>query len=153
MDNWHPTATGIRPHKDHGSLKAWTTEQPRRELHIDERARWLHRLANLVPLNRARNSKALNYDFDRKKSAYFVGTSGVCSYALTSQVLHTNGWTPTVVAARQDALLEAHYHFVLRLNKDALSISTREYIQPSSSCMGECAGNSCRRYQWLGAYP
>lgn len=46
-----------------------------------------------------------------------------------------------------------HYHFVLRLNKDALSISTREYIQPSSSCMGECAGNSCRRYQWLGAYP
>ena len=73
---------------------------------VDERARWLHRLANLVPLNRARNSKALNYDFDRKKSAYFVGTSGVCAYALTSQVLHTNGWTPTVVAARQDALLD-----------------------------------------------
>lgn len=43
---------------------------------VDERARWLHRLANLVPLNRARNSKGLNYDFDRKKSAYFAGTSG-----------------------------------------------------------------------------
>ncbi len=73
---------------------------------VDERALWLHRLANLVPLNRARNSKALNYDFDRKKSAYFVGTSGVCSYALTSQVLHTDGWTPTVVATRQDVLLD-----------------------------------------------
>ena len=43
---------------------------------VDERARWLNRLANLVPLNRARNCKALNYDFDRKKSAYFVGSSG-----------------------------------------------------------------------------
>ena len=73
---------------------------------VNERERWLHRLANLVPLNRARNSKALNYDFDRKKSAYFVGTSGVCSYALTSQVLHMDGWTPTVVAERQDALLD-----------------------------------------------
>ncbi|MEW3673880.1 HNH endonuclease family protein, partial [Pseudomonas aeruginosa] len=26
------------------------------------RMKWLHRLANLVPLTRARNSKALNYD-------------------------------------------------------------------------------------------
>ncbi|MDI3799286.1 HNH endonuclease family protein, partial [Pseudomonas aeruginosa] len=32
------------------------------------RMKWLHRLANLVPLTRARNSKALNYDFAKKKS-------------------------------------------------------------------------------------
>lgn len=72
----------------------------------DERARWLHRLANLVPLTRARNSRALNYDFDRKKSAYFAGSSGVTTYALTSQVLHASSWTPEVVAGRQEELLE-----------------------------------------------
>jgi hypothetical protein len=73
---------------------------------IDERMQWLHRLANLVPLNRARNSKAFNYDFDRKKSAYFLGSSGVSSYALTSQVLHETEWTPAVAASRQLALLK-----------------------------------------------
>ncbi len=72
----------------------------------DERARWLHRLANLVPLTRARNSRALNYDFDRKKTAYFAGSSGVTTYALTSQVLHASSWTPEVVAGRQEELLE-----------------------------------------------
>ncbi len=72
---------------------------------VEERALWLHRLANLVPLTRARNSKALNYDFERKKSAYFAGSSGVTAYALTSQVLHEECWTPAVVAARQQDLL------------------------------------------------
>lgn len=60
----------------------------------------------LVPLNRARNAKALNYDFDRKKSAYFLGSSGVSSYALTSQVLHEVEWTPAVAEQRQQALLK-----------------------------------------------
>ncbi len=73
---------------------------------VDERARWLHRLANLVPLTRARNSKALNYDFDRKKSAYFSGSSGVNAYALTSQVLHEAQWTPVVAERRQQSMLE-----------------------------------------------
>ncbi|SCZ33308.1 MULTISPECIES: DUF262 domain-containing protein [unclassified Pseudomonas] len=73
---------------------------------VDERARWLHRLANLVPLTRARNSKALNYDFDRKKSAYFAGNSGVNAYALTSQVLHEAEWTPVVAERRQKSMLE-----------------------------------------------
>lgn len=73
---------------------------------VDERALWLHRLANLVPLTRARNSRALNYDFDKKKSAYFAGSSGVTTYALTSQVLHAHSWAPDVVAERQEALLE-----------------------------------------------
>lgn len=78
---------------------------------VDERARWLHRLANLVPLTRARNSKALNYDFDRKKSAYFAGSSGVNAYALTTQVLHEAQWTPVVAERRQQSMLE-----VLRLS-------------------------------------
>lgn len=69
------------------------------------RAHWIHRLANLVPLNRKRNSAAQNYDFDQKKHAYFAGRQGVSSYVLTTQVLTTPHWTPEVVEARQAMLL------------------------------------------------
>lgn len=71
----------------------------------DEQQLWVHRLANLVPLNQRRNSAAQNYDFDTKKTAYFAGRSGVSSYVLTTQVLNTKEWTPTVVQQRQNDLL------------------------------------------------
>jgi hypothetical protein len=71
----------------------------------DEQHTWVHRLANLVPLNQRRNSAAQNYDFDAKKKAYFVGRSGVSSYVLTTQVLNTQDWTPDVVQKRQTDLL------------------------------------------------
>jgi hypothetical protein len=35
----------------------------------DEREYWLHRLADLVPLDRRKNSAAANLGFDEKKSA------------------------------------------------------------------------------------
>lgn len=72
----------------------------------DVRKSWVHRIANLVPLTQKRNSKAQNFDFDTKKTAYFGGKRGVSSYVLTTQVLKTNTWTPTVVAQRQKDLLE-----------------------------------------------
>jgi hypothetical protein len=72
----------------------------------DEQHAWVHRLANLVPLNQRRNSAAQNYDFDAKKKAYFVGRSGVSSYILTTQVLGTKEWTPKIVESRQSELLE-----------------------------------------------
>ncbi|NCC37112.1 MAG: HNH endonuclease, partial [Chloroflexia bacterium] len=71
-----------------------------------KRASWLHRLANLVPLTQRRNSQAQNYDFDKKKNAYFGGRQGVSSYILTTQVLSTPVWTPSVVGQRQKDLLE-----------------------------------------------
>lgn len=70
------------------------------------RKKWVHRLANLLPLTQKRNSKAQNYDFDLKKSAYFGGKNGVSSYALTTQVLNMTQWTPTVVEQRQLDLIE-----------------------------------------------
>lgn len=66
---------------------------------------WVHRLANLVPLNKRRNSQAQNYDFEVKKTAYFQGRSNVSSYALTSQVLNALAWTPETVQQRQSELL------------------------------------------------
>lgn len=71
----------------------------------DDRKRWVHRLANLVPLNKKKNSAAQNYDFERKCDTYFKGKSDVSSYALTSQVLSKKQWTPEIVEDRQDALL------------------------------------------------
>ena len=67
---------------------------------------WLHRLANLVPLNQRRNSQAQNHDFERKKKAYFGGKQGVSSYVLTTQVLNTQSWTPAVVEQRQGDLID-----------------------------------------------
>jgi hypothetical protein len=72
----------------------------------DQRDAWLHRLANLVPLNQRRNSAAQNYDFDKKKTAYFGGRSGISSFVLTTQVLSTASWEPQVVEARQRILLD-----------------------------------------------
>lgn len=80
----------------------WLEEWPEEE----QRRRWVHRLANLVPLNQRRNSQAHNYGFERKKKAYFGGRKMVSSYVLTSQVLNAEVWTPEVVAERQERLLE-----------------------------------------------
>ena len=72
----------------------------------DGRKNWVHRIANLVPLTQKRNSKAQNFNFDTKKTAYFGGKRGVSSYVLTTQVLKTAEWTPSVVDQRQKDLLE-----------------------------------------------
>ncbi len=79
----------------------WATWWPSKA----EQLAWVNRLANLVPLNRRRNSAAQNYDFETKKKAYFGGRSGVSSYVLTTQVLGTKEWTPAVVQTRQADLL------------------------------------------------
>ncbi|MDT0300611.1 DUF262 domain-containing protein [Streptomonospora wellingtoniae] len=73
----------------------------------DQRAFWTHRLANLVLLNRRKNSAAQNYDFDKKKSSYFGGNQGVATFALTTQVLAAQTWTPDVLDQRQRKLVEA----------------------------------------------
>lgn len=80
----------------------WATWWP----NVADQMRWVHRLANLVPLNRRRNSQAQNFDFDKKKTAYFVGKQGVSSYVLTTQVLQKATWTPADVQSRQNDLID-----------------------------------------------
>ena len=69
-----------------------------------ERSRWTHRLANLVLLSSRKNTRASNYEFDRKKEEYFQ-RGGVQTFALTSQVIGQVEWTPTVLENRQRELL------------------------------------------------
>jgi len=71
-----------------------------------ERGYWTHRLANLIPLNFRRNAKASNYDFEKKKSAYFGGSKQVSSFVLTTQVLQAKSWSPEHVKSRQAQLLD-----------------------------------------------
>lgn len=71
----------------------------------DIRNRWLHKIANLVPLARRVNSAAQNYDFDEKKEKYFKNSrTGTTSYKLTTQVTTTPVWTEDVVKERQKYL-------------------------------------------------
>lgn len=70
----------------------------------DERTYWTHRLGNLLLLNRTKNSEAQNYDFDVKKWKYFTSSKGAALFALTTQVLSYQEWTPTVVEQRQAEL-------------------------------------------------
>ena len=69
----------------------------------EQREMWTHRLANLVLLSRRKNSQAQNFDFERKKNEYFQ-RNGVATFAITSQVLHRQDWTPDVLAERQEEL-------------------------------------------------
>lgn len=75
----------------------------------EEQERWLHRLANLIPLNKRHNSAASNWDFNKKKNKYFPDNGDVSSYALTTQVLSKEEWTPAIVEARQEYLLNKLY--------------------------------------------
>lgn len=72
----------------------------------EERDHWVHRLANLVLLDKKKNSEAQNYDFDEKKSRYFRSASGVTPFTLTMEVFDTAAWTPELLLARQLHLLE-----------------------------------------------
>lgn len=70
-----------------------------------ERAKWLHKLGNLIPLEGRKNTSASNYDFTAKKNVYFF-RKGVTSYALASQIAACTEWTPEIVAERQKKILE-----------------------------------------------
>jgi len=71
----------------------------------NEREAWTHRLANLVPLDRKKNSSASNYDFAKKKDAYFMGKGKASPFVLTQEVRSENEWTPAILAERQKRLV------------------------------------------------
>ena len=56
-------------------------------------------------LSHRKNSAAQNYDFEKKKTKYFVSRGKVSPFALTTQVLNEAQWTPDVIPRRQADLL------------------------------------------------
>lgn len=71
----------------------------------EKRDSWTHRLANLVPLDRKKNSSASNYDFSKKKNAYFKGQGTESPFILTQQVRQVKEWTPSLLHDRQKSLV------------------------------------------------
>lgn len=89
-----------------------------------ERLFWVHRLGNLALLTRKKNSAASNYDFDRKKAAYFA-KGGVSPFPLTTQVLGPKAWTAEVLEERQKqllAVLEAHWRLQERQSPQVVAM-------------------------------
>lgn len=70
------------------------------------RERDVHRLGNLVLLNRKQNASAKNYEFEKKKRSYFATKDGGSPFMLTTQVLAEDEWTPDVFERRQKMLLQ-----------------------------------------------
>lgn len=77
-----------------------------RAFNEEERARWTHRLANLVLLPRARNSAAGNLEFEDKKKKYFADGKGASPFVITTQVLAAKEWTPYILERRQETLMK-----------------------------------------------
>jgi len=71
----------------------------------EERERYVNRIGNLVLLSSGKNSQAQNYDFELKKQKYFTTKNGVSPFALTTQVLNEQEWTPEVIERRQKELI------------------------------------------------
>lgn len=71
----------------------------------DERDIWTHRLANLVPLDRKKNSSASNYDFAKKKDIYFKGKGTASPFVLTQEVRSERVWTLKFLDKRQKRLV------------------------------------------------
>jgi Protein of unknown function DUF262/Protein of unknown function (DUF1524)/Domain of unknown function (DUF4357) len=103
---------------------------------LEKHQSWVHRLGNLTLLSRKKNSAASNYEFEKKKTAYFT-KSGVTSFALTTQVLSFNEWTEDILQSRQTQLLTAldkHWRLQDRLSKQQLA--EKLLTELASACDG-----------------
>ncbi len=79
----------------------WATIFPDEQQRIE----WTHRLANLVFLTHRINTRASNWNFERKKKEYFSSSDGSSPFVITQGVLRTEKWTPEHLRDRQRQLL------------------------------------------------
>jgi Protein of unknown function (DUF1524)/Domain of unknown function (DUF4357) len=95
---------------------------------------WVHRMGNLTLLSRKKNSIASNLEFEKKKNAYFT-KGGVCSFALTTEVLKHSEWTESVIQQRQEKMLktlEEHWSLQDRKSKAELAEAKLAETQQAS---------------------
>jgi hypothetical protein len=77
-----------------------------RDFDVAEHDDWVHRLGNLVLLTRRKNSQAQNYEFEVKKTKYFVADGGVSPFAVTTEIINEPEWTPETLQRRQKKVLD-----------------------------------------------
>lgn len=111
-----------------GTDSEWATWIPNPQ----DRLYWVHRLANLVLLSRKKNSAASNFEFQKKKSAYFT-RGGVAPFAMTTQLLGEETWTLEALKARQERLLAVvEKHWRLEGREHPQSSALRAQVQSDS---------------------
>lgn len=71
----------------------------------DDHRLWLHRLGNLALLAGIKNYKAQYFPFERKKAIYAERNNKV-SFDTTKPILAAPDWTPHVLAARHEDLMD-----------------------------------------------
>lgn len=72
----------------------------------EKRKELVHKLGNLALLSRQKNSRASNYELDKKKKEYFE-VEGVSTFAITVHVLREDTWTEDVILKRQNKYIKA----------------------------------------------
>jgi hypothetical protein len=98
----------------------WTTWVPQ----LERRQKLVHILGNLALLTRKKNSAARNYEFEKKKTAYF-SKNGISPFVLTTQVLKAKEWNEHFIIQRQGELLAIfERHFGLQGRHKAPGTST-----------------------------
>jgi len=70
-----------------------------------QRGYWTHRIANLVFLTKRINTRASNWDFEKKKKEYFVSKDGTSPFPLTQGVLRAEKWSVEHLIERQAQLV------------------------------------------------
>jgi hypothetical protein len=65
---------------------------------------WMHRIGNLALLPFHKNTQAGNYEFAKKKEAYFL-KKGTTPFALTTEIVSEPHWTLDVIKDRQRRLV------------------------------------------------
>lgn len=78
------------------------------EFSAEERAEWIHKLANLVLLSRIKNSQLNNQDFQRKKERYFQSSINI--FPNINMVLQYNDWNVSILENRQKELVDKLMH-------------------------------------------
>jgi uncharacterized protein with ParB-like and HNH nuclease domain len=77
---------------------------------METHSKYVNQIGNLVLLSKRKNSRAQNFNFEAKKSAYFAAKGGAAGEVVTfpsvTRVLQIGDrWTPTIVSKNQDEFI------------------------------------------------
>ena len=71
---------------------------------------WTNKLGNLVLLSGRKNSKARNFDFETKKTAYFENKN--TPFEITQKIRGYDEWKLETLKERHQKLINEFYHLI-----------------------------------------
>ena len=70
----------------------------------NDREELTNKIGNLVLLSRRKNSRANNYDFEKKKTAYFL-KGGKTPFQITNSLENVRVWDRNALSQRQEEMI------------------------------------------------